>query len=137
MEPWGRAQALRLPLSLTFKSVATIVLSFGFCHVAYDAREVQVLSSAVTSEMSLEEVKVTLKQLISEVCGVPAAAIHDETTIDQDLQMPSVVFVELQVAAEETFDMLLDPVELIELNTFGRIANAIHARIADREHTQA
>jgi acyl carrier protein len=96
-----------------------------------------VLSPAVASEITPEEVKVTLKRLISEACGVSTEAIHDETTIDQDLQIPSIVFVELQVAAEETFDVLLDPLELIELNTFGRIANAIHAKIVDRQHGQA
>jgi acyl carrier protein len=94
--------------------------------------EVSVQSQDVGQDLTLEGVKGTLKALISEVCGIPREAIHDGTTIDEDIQMPSVVFVELQVAAEETFDMLLDPVELIELNTFGRIADAIHARIADR-----
>jgi acyl carrier protein len=81
-------------------------------------------------DISLEEVKQTLRSLIAEVTGVDPSAIRDETTIDEDLQFPSVTFIELQVAVEEAFDTTLDPVEVVELNSFGLIAEAVYNRIA-------
>jgi len=80
--------------------------------------------------MSLEDVKQTLRVLIAEACGIDSEKIRDETTIDEDLQLPSIAFVELQVAAEEAFDTILDPVEVVELNKFGLIAESIYQKMA-------
>lgn len=80
--------------------------------------------------MTLEQVKQSLRQLIADVCKIDPVTIKDSTTIDEDLQLPSVAFVELQVAVEEAFDTTLDPVEVVELNTFESIAEAIHLKLA-------
>ncbi len=79
--------------------------------------------------MTLEQVKHSLRRLIADVCGIDPVTINDTTTIDEDLQLPSVAFVELQVAVEEAFDTTLDPVEVVELNTFGSIAEAIYQKL--------
>jgi acyl carrier protein len=81
--------------------------------------------------ISLEEVKQTLRLLIAQVTGIDPSAIRDDTTIDEDLQLPSVTFIELQVAVEEAFDTTLDPVEVVELNSFGLIAEAVYNKIAE------
>jgi acyl carrier protein len=81
--------------------------------------------------ISLEEVKQTLRSLIAQVTGIDPSAIRDDTTIDEDLQLPSVTFIELQVAVEEAFNTTLDPVEVVELNSFGLIAEAVHNKIAE------
>jgi acyl carrier protein len=83
-------------------------------------------------EATLEDVKRTLRVLIAETCGIDSEKIRDETTIDEDLQLPSIAFVELQVAVEEAFDTILDPVEVVELNKFGLIAESIHHKMAAR-----
>lgn len=80
--------------------------------------------------MTLEEVKTRLRDIVAEVCKIPANAVSDDTTIDEDLQLPSIAFVELQVTVEDEFDMILDPVEVVELNRLGLIAKAIHEKLA-------
>ena len=81
-------------------------------------------------EMTLEDVKRTLRVLIAETCGIDPERIGDDTTIDEDLQLPSIAFVELQVAVEDAFDTILDPVEVVELNKFGLIAESIYEKMS-------
>lgn len=71
-------------------------------------------------------VKETLIALVSEITGIPTDRITDEATIDDELQMQSVAFVELQVAIEDELNVRLDPIQIIELNQFGAIVDYVY-----------
>jgi acyl carrier protein len=82
--------------------------------------------------MSPVAVKATLRQLIAEVAHVKPEDIHDYSTLEDDIPLPSVVFIELQAAVEDMFDIELDPVEVVERNTFSAIAELVSEKIAAR-----
>ena len=81
---------------------------------------------------SLEEVKQTLRRLIAEVSQLDPATILDSSTLDEDIPIPSIAFVELQVAVEETYGIEVDPVEVVECNAFGNIAELIWRKVHSR-----
>ena len=56
-------------------------------------------------------------------------SITDSSALDEDIPLPSIQFIELQVAVEDIFDIQLDPVEVVERNTFGAIAALICDRV--------
>ena len=64
--------------------------------------------------------------LIHEIVGIPVDVITDTATVDEELQMNSVAFVELQVAIEEEYDIQIDPIEVVELNQFGAIVDYVY-----------
>ena len=72
------------------------------------------------------EVRDRLGSLISEIAGVPSDRMSEGATIDDELQMNSVAFVELQVAIEEEYSIQIDPIAVVELNRFGSIVDYIH-----------
>lgn len=74
-----------------------------------------------------EQVRGALRQLISEIAKIPAEHIGEHATIDSDLQLQSLSFVELQVALEELYDIQIDPIAVVELNEFGAIADYIYS----------
>ena len=73
-----------------------------------------------------------LSQLLISVGSVPCHNVRNGATIDGDLQMESVAFVELQVALEEQLGIEIDPVRVVELNEFGAIAEYIHGLVVNR-----
>jgi acyl carrier protein len=85
----------------------------------------------------LEETKRTLRRLIQENSGIPAAVVDDDSTIDGDLLMDSMSFVSLQVAVEETFGILCSPEEIQAANRFGAIAALVHERSASQAEREA
>src|SRR5438445_11593235 len=66
--------------------------------------------------------------LVHEVCDVSPELIIDSARIDHELEMESVQMVQLQVAIEQEFDITLDFLEILRLNTFGRIVDYIYAQ---------
>jgi acyl carrier protein len=73
-----------------------------------------------------DAVKERLSCLLNEIAGIPRERITDTARVDGDLQMPSVVFVELQIAAEEEFDITIDPLRIVELNEFASLVDYVH-----------
>jgi acyl carrier protein len=73
--------------------------------------------------MSRGDVLNTLKRFLTEIAGADQAIIGEDSTIDSDLQMNSVTFVELQVALEEELGILIDPIAVVELNRVGDIVD--------------
>lgn len=65
--------------------------------------------------------------MLQEICHREPADIHDAATIDRELAMESVQMVELQVAIETEFDITLDFLEVLRLNSFRRVTDYIHA----------
>ena len=69
------------------------------------------------------EIRRLLIDLLNEVAEIPRESIGDASTIDGDLLMESVAFVELQVAIEDELNIVTDPIRIVELNEFGAIVN--------------
>jgi acyl carrier protein len=78
---------------------------------------------------SAEEVKATLRRLIGEITDLDPGSITDSSTLDEDIPLPSIQFVELQAAVEDIFNIQLDPVEVLERNTFGAVAALICQKV--------
>lgn len=72
-----------------------------------------------------DEIRERMASLISEIASIPAEQISDMATVDDQLQMNSVAFVELQVAIEDEYDIQIDPIRVVELNQFGAIVDYI------------
>ena len=70
-----------------------------------------------------------LAQLLMEVGRIPADRIVDTARLDTDLRMESVAFIEIQVALEDTFDIEIDLIEVLELNDFRSIVDYLCDRI--------
>ena len=76
--------------------------------------------------MTRDEVRNRLVILVHEIAKVPTDQITESATLDDQIQLESVAFVELQVAIEEDFDILIDPIQVVELNEFGAIVDYVH-----------
>jgi len=68
--------------------------------------------------------------LINEIAGIEPDKITEDAKVDEELQMSSVAFVELQVAIEEEYQIQVDPIQLVELNRFGAIVDYVHSCIS-------
>jgi len=75
---------------------------------------------------SREAVREHLAGLVHEIARVPLDVITEDSTIDQDIRMESVAFVELQVTLEDEYGIELDAVQVVELNRFGAIVDYVH-----------
>lgn len=72
------------------------------------------------------EVCERLASLISEIAAIPTHMITNQATVDDELQMQSVAFVELQVAIEDEYQIQIDPIRVVELNAFGAIVDYVY-----------
>jgi acyl carrier protein len=75
------------------------------------------------------ELKARIISLLREIASIESDQITEDATVDEQLQMHSVAFVELQVAIEEEYQIQIDPIHLVELNRFGDIIDYIHSSI--------
>ena len=71
-------------------------------------------------------VRKRLVSFIHEIAAIPLEHITDEATVEAELQMQSVAFVELQVAIEDEYQIQIDPIRIIELNAFGAIVDYVY-----------
>ena len=83
------------------------------------------------SHPSLEDVRALLTHLLSEIGKIPVEKATDGATVDGELRMESVAFVELQVAIEDYYNIEIDPIEVVERGEFGAIAKYIHSRVTN------
>ena len=81
--------------------------------------------------LAKEDVRERLTNLISEITKIPKDFIRDTATVDDDLQMESVAFVELQVAIEDEYQIQIDPIRVVELNEFGAIVDYVHSCVVN------
>lgn len=72
------------------------------------------------------QVQDRLVQLFCEIANLPRETIREHATVSAELQMESVMFVEIQVALQDEYDIELDPIHLIELDEFGAIVDYVH-----------
>jgi acyl carrier protein len=73
-----------------------------------------------------QQVREFLATLVHEVCDIDRSLITDAARIDAELALESVQMVQIQVALEQEYDTTLDFLEILRLNSFGRIADYIH-----------
>lgn len=83
------------------------------------------------SEDLRNEVGTRLRTLLEEIAAIDPSLISDEATIDRDLEMNSVTFVEIQVALEEDLGIMVDPIAIIELNRFRDIVTYLAELVRD------
>jgi len=79
-----------------------------------------------------KEIRERVTFLLNDIAGIPLERITDGATIEDDLKMESVAFVELQVAFEEEFDILIDPLQVIELNEFSALVSYLYECTIDQ-----
>ena len=65
--------------------------------------------------------------LLLDIGKIPRERITERATLDGDLRMESVAFIEIQVATEDRFDIEIDLIEVVGLNEFGAIIDYVHA----------
>jgi acyl carrier protein len=79
-------------------------------------------SAAPTREVVCERLRV----LLHEITGVPLDDVTERASIDEELRMESVAFVELQVSLEDEYGIEIDAVQVVELNELGPIVDYVH-----------
>ena len=79
----------------------------------------------VTTVPDRLEVRERIATLITEIAKIPGDRITEGATIDGDLRMESVDFVELQVALEDEYRIELDAIRVVELNEFSAIVDYV------------
>lgn len=62
------------------------------------------------------------------IARIPMDRIESTTAIN-DLAIKSILFVEIQVALEDTYQVDLDPIVMIELNVLNDVVSYIHRMI--------
>jgi len=72
-----------------------------------------------------------LTRLLREVGKIAPDRIREDSTLEGDLQMQSVAFIEIQVALEEEFDIEVDLLEVVEINQLGGIFDYIYRLAAE------
>ena len=83
-------------------------------------------------QVSRDQVCGLISGLMQEIAGISRDKITEDATVENELRMESVAFVELQVAIEEEYEIELDPIEVVELNRFGAIVDYVLACVRDR-----
>lgn len=73
-----------------------------------------------------EDVEARLRSLLHEIGGIDLDKIVDSATVEDELQMSSLAFVELQVALEEHYQIQIDPIQVVELGSFRAIADYVY-----------
>lgn len=84
------------------------------------------------NEKSRSDVADILRRYLEEIASIDPVAISEDSTIDGDLEMNSVTFVELQVALEEELDVLIDPIVVVELNRLGDIVDYLASLVGEQ-----
>lgn len=79
--------------------------------------------SRIPSKSALAE---RLASLIGEIAKIPRDRIVPGATIDEELRMESVAFIELQVAIEDEYNIELDPIRVVELNELSAIIDYVY-----------
>jgi acyl carrier protein len=80
---------------------------------------------ATERTLTRQHVRDFLARLLVEVGHISVDNIFDEATLDENLRMESVAFIETQVALEEEFEIEIDLLRVVEINRFGGIVDYI------------
>jgi acyl carrier protein len=86
-----------------------------------------------TATRSIQDIRKLIVGLLAEILRVPLEEIRDDSTLDGDLELESVAFLELQVSLEDELQIQIDPVEVVERNQLLPIAEYIHSLLPGPE----
>jgi acyl carrier protein len=75
---------------------------------------------------SRSQVEAEIIRLLHEIAGIAPDVITAAASLENELQLQSVQFVELQVALEDEYDIEIDPIEIIERGRFDAIVDYVH-----------
>jgi acyl carrier protein len=89
--------------------------------------------AALSQNPSVEEVLGYLVSVLGRILDRSPADIGPSATLDEDLALESVAFVELQVWLEDELGVEIDPITVVELNTLGDVAVYLHSLILARQ----
>jgi acyl carrier protein len=76
-----------------------------------------------------DEIATFLKRLLVTEMPAGNSRLTEDSRIDSDFDIGSVVFVEIQVALEEQFDVELDPVHMVNLNVLRDVIDYIYDEV--------
>jgi acyl carrier protein len=83
-------------------------------------------SRAGDASPSRDQIRALVMQLLHEICAIPRESIAESASIENELQMESIQLVDLQVALEHELDVTIDLIEILELNTLGKVIDYLY-----------
>ena len=86
------------------------------------------LEGGMRNAPSREEVLELVFRLLGEFAKVDTRSVSEKSTIEHDMKLESIAFIEIQVALEEEYNIELDPICMVELNELGLIVDYIYSR---------
>jgi acyl carrier protein len=79
--------------------------------------------------MEVNEVFEKVKSLFIEDLGIDESKISMESKLEEDLEIDSLGIVEVVMAFEDEFDIVIDDEELADVKTVGEAVNLLHSKI--------
>jgi acyl carrier protein len=89
--------------------------------------------NASTPVRTVSDVRDLIVRLLAEIAKLPREDLTNDTSLDEDLALESVAFLELQVSLEDELQIQIDPVEVVERNRLLPIAEYIHSLLPGPE----
>ncbi|GIG59613.1 hypothetical protein Lfu02_39850 [Longispora fulva] len=80
--------------------------------------------------MNEEQIRAGLAEILEEVAGIDAAEVSEDRSFVEDLDVDSLLMVEVVVAAEEKFGVTINDEMAAELRTVGDAVRLIHGAMA-------
>ena len=79
--------------------------------------------------MEVNEVFEKVKNLFVEELGIDAEKVTMEAKLEEDLEIDSLVIVEVVMAFEDEFSIEIDDEELTDVGTVGQAVNLLHSKL--------
>ena len=79
--------------------------------------------------METNEVFEKVKGLFVEDLGIDESKVTMDAKLEEDLEIDSLVIVEVVMAFEDEFDIEIDDEELADVSTVGQAVNLLHSKI--------
>ena len=79
--------------------------------------------------MEVNEVFEKVKTLFEEELGIDSEKINMDAKLEEDLEIYSLVIVEVVMAFEDEFEIEIDDEELTDVGTVGQAVNLLHSKL--------
>ena len=79
--------------------------------------------------MEANEVFEKVKGLFVEDLGIDESKVTMDAKLEEDLEIDSLGIVEVVMAFEDEFDIVIDDEELADVSTVGQAVNLLHSKI--------
>ncbi|MEU1814710.1 acyl carrier protein [Streptomyces roseifaciens] len=81
-----------------------------------------------TSPLDVEE----LRAVVADALELPVVEVTDDARFKEDLDVDSLISLEIAVRIEEQYGIRIDDADLADLGSFRRIAELVRDRVASR-----